>query len=204
MNDFSVAMLSLAACVFIASAAAKLRDRQAYRSFRSGLGETALVPAKLLPLATALLSVAEGVIAVALLAAVMLTAVSAAGAVPLGEVALSAAAALIAVLAAGIAAVIRRGTRARCACFGAGSGRPLGWAHLIRNLGLLAVVGAGLAGVPLEHGRPALAGAVLAAGAGVLSALVLIRFEQLAELFAPLPPSPGAARPAGRPGRGNG
>lgn len=204
MSDFSVAVLSLAACVFIVSAAAKLHDRQAYRSFRAGLGETVLVPAKLLPLATALLSVAEGVIAVALVAAVVLTAVSAAGAVPVGVIALAAAAALTVVLAAGIAVVIRRGTRARCACFGAGPGRPLGWAHLIRDLGLLAALGAGLAAVPLEHGRPALAGAVLAAAAGVLSALVLIRFEQLAELFAPLPPPPGTARPAGRPGRGNG
>jgi hypothetical protein len=204
MSDFSVAVLSLAACVFIASAVAKLRDRQAYRSFRSGLDETGLVPAKLLALATALLSIAEGVIAVALVAAIVLTAVPAAGAVPVGETALAAAAALTAMLAAGIAVVIRRGTQAGCACFGAGSDRPLGWPHLIRDLGLLAALGAGLAAVPLERGRPAMAGAVLAAAAGALSALVLIRFDQLAELFAPLPPPPGTARPVGRPGRGNG
>ena len=49
LSEFSVAILILAACVFAASAAAKLHSRAAYRSFRAGLRETALMPERLLP-----------------------------------------------------------------------------------------------------------------------------------------------------------
>ena len=73
---------------------------------------------------------------------------------------------LTATLTAGVAVVIRRGTRARCACFGAGSTRPLGGAHLFRNLALLAVLAFGLASNPLGHGHPGPAGTLAAAAAG--------------------------------------
>jgi hypothetical protein len=99
------------------------------------------------------------------------------------------------VLTSGVALIIRRGAQARCACFGARSSRPLGRAHLARNVGLLAVVGVGLIAAPLAHGRPAPAGAMLAAVAGAAAALVVIRWEDIADLFAPVPPST-AARPA--------
>jgi hypothetical protein len=199
VDDFSIAVLSLAACVFAVSAAAKLRTPGAYRSFRDGLGETGLMPGRLLPATAALLSGAEAVIAAGLIAAAVLTAVAAPGAIPLAEFALAAAALLASVLAAGVAVVMHRGTRARCACFGAGSGRPLGRAHLARNLTLLAVICAGLAGPPLAHGRPAVGTAVIAAAAGAVAAMLFIRWEDLAELFAPIPPPLGGSAPqAGR------
>lgn len=197
MDDLPVAVLSLAGCVFAASAAAKLRGREAYRSFSDGLRETALAPVRLIGATAAALAGVEAAVTVGLLAAAVLSAFGWPGASTAGELALACAGGLTVVLAAGVAAVIRRGTRARCNCFGAGSGRPLGRAHLVRNLSLLAVIAVGLVGVPLAHGRPALVAAGLAAVAGALVAQLFIRWDDLAELFAPIPSSPAtAAAPA--------
>ena len=201
MDSFAIAAFSLAGCVYVASAATKLRGRRAYRSFRDGLRETGLVPGRQLPAIAAMLCAAEAVIAAGLITAGALTAAAAPGATLLAESALAAAAALTAVLAAGVAVVIRRGIRARCACFGADTGRPLGLAHLVRNLSLLTVLCAGMAAVLLTHGRPASAGVAVAVAAGALAAVLFIRWEDLAELFAPIPRPPTAAPAARRPAR---
>jgi len=202
MGDFSIAALSLVGCVLAASAVTKLRSPRAYRAFREGLRETGVAPGRMLPAITAALCGAEAIIAAGLITAGALTAASAPGAIVLAEAALAAAAVLTAVLATGVVVVIRRGTRARCPCFGADSGRPLGRLHLLRNLSLLAVVGAGLAAVLLTRGHPALAGMAVAAAAGALAALLFIRWEDLAELFAPIP-QPLTGPPAiQRPSRG--
>lgn len=195
MGDFSIAVLSLAGCIFAASAAAKVRSPRSYRAFREGLRETGVAPGRLLPAIAVALCAAEVIIAAGLIAADALTAASTPGAIVLAEAALAAAAVLTAVLTAAVAAVIRRGTEARCPCFGAGPARPLGQVHLVRNLSLLALVGAGLAGAMLTPGRPALAGMVVAAAAGALAAPIFIRWEDLAELFAPIP-RPLAGTPA--------
>ena len=107
-------------------------------SFRDGLRETGLVPGRLLPFTAAALCWVEAVTGAGLLAAAALTAVAASGAAPLAETVLAIAAWLTGVLAAGVAS--RRGSQARCACFGAVTSRPLNRAHLLRNLSLLAVV----------------------------------------------------------------
>ena len=198
MGDFGVAVLSLAACVFGASAAAKLGSREAYRLFREGLLATGLLPRHVLALAAAMLVGAEAFVAAGLLTAAVLMAASVPGAISLAEFALAVTALLVSLLAVGVAVVIRRGTQATCACFGPGRSRQLGRAHLVRNLSLLAVICAGLAGVPLAHGRPAVAGAVLGAIVGAVAALLFIRWDDLAELFTP---SAGAAQTAGRAGR---
>jgi hypothetical protein len=185
--------------VFAASSASKLRSRSAYQAFRVGLRETRLVPERRLAATTAALAGAEAVVAVVLVAAAVIVSVGAAGATALGLIALSAAASLTAVLAVGVATVVRRGISARCACFGAGA-RQLSRLHLVRNLCLLAVQAAGLALAPLAR-RPAPATATIAAVAGLVFALVFIRWEDIASLFAPLPSA--AADPAhrGRPHR---
>jgi hypothetical protein len=198
MDDFSIAVLSLAACVFGASAAGKLVSERAYRSHQDGLRETGLVSRRLLPTVAALLSGGEVLIAAALAAAAALSIAAAAGAAVVAELALAAAAVLTAILAGGVAVVVHRGTTARCACFGAGNDRPLGVAHLARNLSLLTAVGAGLAVTPLGDGSPAVAGAIIAAGAGAVAALLFIRWEDLAELFAPMTQPAGTAPRARR------
>jgi hypothetical protein len=143
----------------------------------------------MLPATAALLSGAEAVVAAGLLAAAALTALTVPWATGLAESALAAAALLTSVLTAAVAVVVGRGTQARCACFGASSSRPLGRVHLARNLALLAVLGAGLAGTPLAQGHPAPAGAALAAAAGAVVSLLFVQSEELAGLFAPIPTS---------------
>jgi hypothetical protein len=198
MDDFGVAVLSLTACVFGASAASKLSGAKAYRLFRDSLLATKLLPRHRLSAVAAVLAGAEVLAAAGLAAAAVLVAASVPGAISLAESALAVTALLIALLAAGVAVVIRRGTQAPCACFGPSRGRPLGRAHLVRNLSLLALICAGLAGVPLAHGRPTVAGAVLGAIAGAIAALLFIRWDDLAELFTPSMP---AAQTAGRTSR---
>lgn len=192
MDEFSIVALCLAGCVFAASSAAKLSSRRAYRSFRDGLTEAGVIPRRMLAAAAASLAGAEAVAAAGLLAAAALTVAASSGATWLAESSLAVAVLLTALLAVGVAMVVRRGTRARCACFGARSSRPLGRVQLTRNLCLLVVACTGLAAVPLAHGRPPLTATVLAAGAGAVAALLFIRWDDLAELFAPLPASMAA------------
>ena len=194
MAEFSVAILCLAGCVFAASAAMKLRSRWAYSSFRDGLRETGLVPGRLLPSIAAALCWAEAAIAAGLLGAAVLTAAAISGAVPFAEFFLAVAAGLTGILAAGVAVVIRRGAHARCACFGAGSSRPLGPAHLARNLTLMAVVCAGLAAVPQPQPQPILVGTLVAAAVGGVAALLFIRWDDVADLLAPIRQPPAGAR----------
>jgi hypothetical protein len=179
--------LTLAGCVFAASSIGKLSSRRAYRSFRDQLAETRLVPKSMGRAAAASLASTEAAVALALLAADGLTISAAPGAAWLAESALIAAAAVTLTLALGVAAVVRRGTTARCACFGAQLGRPLGPVHLARNLSLLAVVCAGLVAAPLAAGRPSLPTAALAAVAGAIAALLFVRWDDIAELLGPMP-----------------
>jgi len=179
-------MLILGAWVFGVSAAAKLRGQRAYRAFVAGLRESGLVPGAALPAVAAALAGSEAAIAAALAATAAVACVAPGhGVIPYAETALALAAALTTVLAAGVGVAARRGAVARCACFGARPGRPLGRPHLVRNLILLAAIGTGLAAVPLAagHGQPA--ATALAAAAGSLAALLIIRWEDLADLFTP-------------------
>lgn len=201
MGEYVVAVLSLAAGVFAWSAAAKLRDHGAYRSFRDGLGEARLVPAHLLSAIAAVLAGAELVAALLPATAVVATDLGYAYAVALGRLALTASALLTAVLAAGVAVAIRRGTRARCACFGARAGRPLGRVHLIRNLVLLVTQLSGLAASVAGAGRPPALAAALATTTGAVVALLFIEWDDLVELFAPLSaPAVGTGRGGRRRG----
>jgi hypothetical protein len=186
MPELVLAVLVTAAYVYCTSAVAKLRGRQPYRSFRAGLGSTALVPARLLPVTAGILVGCEATVAAGLAAAGVLAAVGLAGAATVTALALGGAALLTGVLAVGIAVVIRRGTAARCACFGMKSGRALGVPHLTRNIGLLALVAVGLAADHATHGRPVPAGIAVAAVAGVVTGLLLTRFDELVMLFTPI------------------
>jgi hypothetical protein len=205
VTNFVIAVLTIAATVYGASAGAKLRGRHAYRSFRAGLAETALVPARRLPVTSAALVGAEAVVAGLAIAALATTTLPT-GAAVVADGALGGAAMLTSALGAGVAIVIRRGTRARCACFGSSSARPLGGAHLIRNAGLLVVLLAGLVSSELGHGRPGLAMAAVAVAVGGVAGLLLTRFDDLIELFKPIAqastttaqaaaPAPSAVRP---------
>ncbi|HSZ48478.1 MAG TPA: MauE/DoxX family redox-associated membrane protein [Streptosporangiaceae bacterium] len=186
MGELIVGLVSMTAIVFGASAASKLRSGPAFRAFAAGLRETSLLPDRLLPRVATLLAGGEAAIAVLLAAAALV--VWAGGGVALAIAALAAAALLTVMLAAGVAVVMRRGVSARCACFGAASDQPLGRVHLIRNLSLLAVEVIGIALSPLAL-PPAPAGGAVALFAALIAALLVIRWEDLAALVAPLPPA---------------
>ncbi len=200
MEDLAIGVLCLAGCVFAASARSKLSGRQAYIAYRAGLRQAALVPERLLPALAAALSGAEVAVAAAAMAWLP-------GSRLLTVAALAAAASLTAVLATGVAMVIHRGSVTPCACFGTGAGQALGWVHLVRNLSLLAIIAGGLVAASIAPGRLAAAGIPLAVATGVLASLLIIRWEELADLFVPPqrstpPPSRGTLAARGRQAAG--
>jgi hypothetical protein len=191
MAEFVVGVQVIAACVYAASGVSKLRSRTAYRSFSAGLGNTALVPPRLLRAVAAVLASGEAVIAIMVTTAIVTMTFSGSAARVLSVAALAACWVLTAGLVAGVATVVARGTIVRCACFGASSqtGPPLGAAHLLRNASLLALVTAGLLDSVLAGQPPANSitpgGWVVTAAAGAVCAAFLIRWEDVAYLVAP-------------------
>jgi hypothetical protein len=183
MTELVIAVLMTAVVTYGVSAASKLRSGQAYRAFRAGLAATALISHRLTGPAAAVLVTAEAVVTGLCAAALLMTFLSGAPAPVLTGVALAGAAALMAVLTAGVAVAVRRGVTAPCACFGSGGRAPLGVVHLARNAFLLVVLVAGVAGAGLQRWQPGLAAAVLAASAGGVSALLLTRLDDVAALF---------------------
>jgi hypothetical protein len=201
VNELGLLALTITVVVFGTSAAAKLRDRAAYRSYRAGLREAGLVASRLLPATAAALASYEALVAVGSAGAVVLTAASLPGAVLASWSALAAAFALTSVLTAGVGVAIRRGTQASCACFGSASPRPLGAAQLARNITMLTVMAAGLIGQGLGHGMQAPAEAALGVAAGAIIGLMLIRLDDLIVLFSPVSASQvRSVRPASREG----
>ncbi len=186
MNELVLAALTIAAIVFGTSAAAKLRGRTAYRSYRDGLGKAAVVPSRVLPATAAVLAGYEALVAAGAAGAAILTAASLPGAVFVSWLVLAGAVALASVLTAGVGIAVRRGTQASCACFSSASARPLGAAQLARNVSMLAALIAGLIGFGLGHRRQTLAEAALGVAAGAVTALLLIRLDDLIGLFAPI------------------
>jgi len=186
MTELVLAVLALAACVYGTSSGTKLASRKNYTAFRDGLGDTSLVPRRLLPATAAILAGGEAIVAVGLLVALVLAAGGLAGSVAVAAAALACGAVLTGVLAAGVIAVVRSGTKAACACFGAKAGRELTGAHVARNVALLGILLVGLIGNEFRHGRPAAAAAIVAIVAGAVVALLLIRFDDLVDLFAPV------------------
>jgi hypothetical protein len=181
VTDLSIAALVVAAVIYGTSAASKLRGPVGYRGYREGLGETRLVPERWLSSVAAALAATEAVTAVLAATGAVLLAVRWGPVV--ATVGLGAAALLAVVLTVGVAVVVRRGTSARCACFGATTVSQIGGAHLIRNGTLLAALVAGLVPVTSTAGRPAAAGVVLALAAAGTASLVLIRLDDIVELF---------------------
>jgi hypothetical protein len=186
MTELTIAVLAMAACVFGASSGAKLSSRRNYLAFRQGLSETALIPPRMLPAVSAGLAASEATTASALAVAAALSVARVPGSVAVSCVALASAIALTTVLVAGVGAVLRAGTRATCACFGAVSARTLNGTHLARNAGLLAALAAGLVSNAFRNEHSGSATWTIAIAVGAIMALLLIRLDDLTELFAPI------------------
>ncbi|TDD53748.1 methylamine utilization protein MauE [Kribbella antibiotica] len=89
---------------------------------------------------------------------------------------------LLAAFTVGLAAALRRGESAPCHCFGSGS-TPLGRRHVVRNAVLLTIAGLGLA---FPAASPPFAELLPAATIAIAAAAIVIRFDDLVELYQPL------------------
>jgi len=186
MAELVISVLAGACCVYLTSAVAKLRSRRAYLSFRMGLAETKLVQPRLLPAVAALLAGCEALVSVSTAVVIVLGVARWGDAGTAIAATLGLAIALTGALAGGIAVILRRGTQARCACFGAVSDQLLGRSQLARNSVLLAAVTTALICSRDNHGQPSVGGAVVAAMAGGVIGLLLIRLDDIVELFGPI------------------
>jgi hypothetical protein len=172
--------------VFLVSAASKSGSARRQRAFAASLRPLKVLPERLLAPAALAVTVAEIAVVAGLSWVLLDLVVGVPGSRSIAAAALATAIVLVAVLTGGIVLALRRGTRASCACFGAAE-RPLSRRHLVRN-GLLILIAAGGA-VVVDHVPPDAAEppAVLLAGSvGAVVALVLIRLDDLVELFAPV------------------
>lgn len=172
MSYLLIACRTLLLGVFLAALAGKVRGRAAYRGFEASLRALGVLPRRLAGVAAAVVTAVEAAIVVLL-------------AVP-GTVAAGflLAAVLLTAFTTGIVLALRRGTTAPCACFGA-SVTPLGRVHVVRNLLLLAVAGAGPAAG--TGGGTEFAGVVLAVAAALVALVPVLRLDDLTALFSRAP-----------------
>jgi hypothetical protein len=154
----------LIGAVFAISAFTKLRSRTALRSFASSL--VMLPPRVRLPVGGAL-AAGEG-------AAVVLMAIP--------RVGLTLSGVLLCAFSAAIAFSVRRGLRVSCRCFGFAASQ-LGPVHLMRNGLLLAAVALGWTALTVPGDPPTVAGLAIAVPAGLVGAVIMVAFDDIADLF---------------------
>jgi hypothetical protein len=167
----------LCGLVLLMSVASKVRSRADYAEFVASVPAFGL-PSRWTRQFAAATAAAELVTAGLLLPAAAL--------VPFGHghwlagAGLLFAVALFGVLTAAVWRAVARGTGAVCRCFGPARTR-LGRRHVVRNAVLLLAAAIGLVQLSVvDVADPAIAG--LAAAAGALGAVLVIRFDDLAEL----------------------
>ncbi|TDB78971.1 hypothetical protein E1182_14435, partial [Micromonospora sp. KC721] len=171
MRAVELAARLLLALVFLTAVVGKLRTRAGFDGFVGSVGQFG-VPARWAS-AVARLAVATEAAVVVLLAGPPT--------VPAG---LLLAAGLLGVLTAAIVGTLRRGVRPACRCFGAGDA-PIGLRHVARNLVLLSVALLGLLGWAAAGPPPSTPAMLIAVGAAVPLAAVVVRLDDLVALFAP-------------------
>lgn len=170
------------AFVFGLSAASKA-GRRTFQDFAASAGPLEVLPKALRVPAAKAVVVAEGVITVAL--------VVGAGAAltktlePVAVLGFALAVLLLLAFTGAIVLTLRQGIRKACKCFGASS-TPLGRAHVVRNVLLLALAVAGLAAATSVNTTVEPAGAAMAVVAGLVAGLLITRFDDLIDLFRPL------------------
>lgn len=163
----------LLAGVFVLALASKVRGRASFEAFAASIRALGLLSgAGSAVAAYALVGAEASVVLLLVFPPTVLPGLAAAGAT-------------LTVMTAGILAALRRGRRGPCRCFGA-SDAPLGPVHVVRNLLLIGGAAAGLvAGLaPAGAGSPAHpAGLALAAVGAAVGVLIVVRLDDLADLF---------------------
>jgi Methylamine utilisation protein MauE len=159
--------------VFLIAVAGKAASRRSLREFTGSVAAMRVIPQHAAGAAAAMTVSAEMLVIV--LAAIPARAAGAAGCA-MGAV-------LSIAFSAAIAVSLRRGNRAPCRCFGR-SVTPLGARHLVRNAIVVTVSVLGAA-ASAGSGTAHVAGAVVAAGAGLFLGLAIASYDEIAELLAP-------------------
>jgi hypothetical protein len=170
--------------VFLVSAWSKRPGAGRFRQFSDSLAAMRLLPARYVrPVATVVVC-AETAVVLLLLPQPLR---------PLAVAGFALAIVLLLGFAVSIGMVLRRGVQASCRCFGGSGAAPFRRHHIVRNLLLVAVAGAGLVAALTEP--PFRWEAVVLAGlpAAVL-ALLTTRLDDVVDLFAPAPPVPARRR----------
>jgi hypothetical protein len=185
MSYVSVGLLTALWCVFAASGGSKVRSRAAQQAFADSLRPLPLLPGRRVAPVAALVTAVELLLVLGIgwsvVAATAGWPVVRAGA----AVVLVVTVLLLAVLTIGVVLAVRRDTGASCACFGA-TQQPLGWRHVVRNSVLLALTALALVTVLVARPHPLpLAVVLIALVAGATGALILIRLDDLVDLFLP-------------------
>ncbi|WP_327586835.1 hypothetical protein OHA25_07360 [Nonomuraea sp. NBC_00507] len=168
MSHIEIFARCLIGLVFCASAIGKLRGAEAFLAFERSVRDL-----RLLPLAT-IRPTARAVVGAELTVPVLVT-------VPYtAQAGLATTLLLLTGFTVVVVLMLRRGTPASCACFGA-SGAPYGRRHVVRNLVLLTVAAAGIV-TPESALHPA--GLAIAIVAAILASAVVVTLDELADLFA--------------------
>lgn len=176
MSYLSLFCRCLLALVFLAAVAGKLRSAGAYGAYVESLRTMAVLPAHVTgPVAAAVAAVE---LAVPLLLALPQLAVAG----------LALAGLLLIGFAVAITAVLRRGVRATCRCFGASAASPFGRHHVVRNAVLATAAAAGAA-ASLVDATVSWPVAALSVPLAALCAAMVIRLDDLVALFGPVSPS---------------
>jgi hypothetical protein len=168
MEYLSLAGRVLLGVTFAVASAGKVLG---FRAFAADLARMRVLPRRWVTAAAVLTVTAEAAVAPLLIAG---------RTVPLG---VALAALLLTAFGAVIVVLLRRGQAASCPCFGRAP-TPLGVRHLARNGLLLIAAGLAVTG-PAALSTAGVAGVVAAVAAGVFTASLVIRLDDLTALFAP-------------------
>lgn len=174
MSYVQIGLRCLVGVVFLVAVAGKVYGRTAFGGFAASVRRMVPMPA------VAVRPVAVAVVASELAVCVLL----ATPVRPAAEVGFALAGGLLVVFGAAIALAVRRGTRTPCRCFGA-SVVPLGHRHVVRNLALAAVSGAGW----LTASAPGTAhpgGFLVAAVTGLVLGTLVAMSDDIVSLFQPV------------------
>jgi hypothetical protein len=185
MQYFEIGVRYLLGTVFLTSFLGKAAGRVAYDGFVASLRATRLLPGLTGVMAPALVTAELAVCALLVVPAAPGVAVAG----------LVAAASLLVGLTAGVTLVVRRGVTAPCHCFGA-SATVLGRRHIARNGAVAALAVAGAVAATDLRAHPG--GAVLAALGGVVLGALVVRLDDVLELFRSTPHAPPSTVRSGR------
>lgn len=186
MAYVTIGAMVLCGLVLLVSSVSKVRSRADYAEFVASVPAFGF-PARWTRLFAVATVVAEFASTVLLLPATVLL-VAGVGTVRwFAAAGLVLAVGLFGALTAAVWRAVARRSGAACRCFGSAS-TVLAHRHVVRNMVLLLAATLGLAALSTMDSADPVAAAV-AATAGALGAVLVIRFDDLAELFAGPPPT---------------